>query len=819
LFGSISNYKTLKLGASTRSDADYFRASSSQLQQIVSLSKRLGVEQCLHLSLDADTLTSYLQNHGISSVQVELLPMLQKLASGATSAGCSIPQDLALQINRLTTCINILQTIDREHLASILEALHLFTERYLIIGVRTFPSTDENLYGATVLSKFTWQKIIEQCGFQFIEILDGGLDENLQSSDNRLSRHWKNSGVGDLDQAASESLMLFEKTSQPKGDFRQNLSELLDIDYREVKRDQLTYTDPRQVFFNFNVPQEWSFFRPLLDVIPRNKVHFLIRYNPFTDELFAAAVRGFLKRNGLQFTIFESIEELPWTDISGNVMITASESTMDQFHMIGHEVTANARLQKCATMLLQHGIWPAFSENRIVSFASEKFLCWSQDEVNRLRGGTHEIYGQQAPWGIIEEEQLCLIGSPKYTDQILPAANTFEMRFGFDRQKYSNKILFGTKNLRGRFGVQNINSDFLSAAGKLFNSFPETLFILRPHPLTRQEEFAEVKTGNVVIMDELTAILADTQLNRVIPHVDALVTSPSTLILDGAVSNKPVFVYSTGQPNIYRGIKEQSLDQIPDALGSAKSLDELRIMGQEFKSNYGEALDDQFYSHFGKLLEQPVDTAVSASTAVSISFSQEVARHKKLAKTKDSELVELRARLSKTRAQSALQKEFIRDLRKQCKHLKQIQKLEDENTVPEATSTTSGDNAGLIGRLFGKNSKGNTVAGVGDKASSAVFSVDEQLNDFDESWYLSRYQDVQSSGMAARAHYSQIGRAESRSANREQEPSFKTFDPDFYCALYPDIANSGADPFLHYVLHGEDEGRLPFNLNKAFTIE
>jgi hypothetical protein len=73
--------------------------------------------------------------------------------------------------------------------------------------------------------------------------------------------------------------------------------------------------------------------------------------------------------------------------------------------------------------------------------------------------------------------------------------------------------------------------------------------------------------------------------------------------------------------------------------------------------------------------------------------------------------------------------------------------------------------------------------------------------------------------MTAISHYQKIGKAEKRISNKQQEPAFKNFDSNFYLALYPDIAKSGIDPFLHYVLHGESEGRLPYNLNSAYPSE
>jgi hypothetical protein len=765
VYGSVSTYQMLEAKEHSAAESEYLGTSEFQATQIASVCKQLAFSKCLNVALKPEKLDACLQRLEISSRSFDFTAILRQCASANGVIDRNAVTASKGEPNRLTTCVNLLQSVDREHLSQILEFLYELTDKFVIIGVRSFPSPAENLLGSTILSRSTWQKLIEQSGFTLIKMLDPVLDDETLAS--ALSRHWQNSGLGNLSDALDERMMLFEKrVDHVSANIRE--ADLLDISYREIKREQITFSDQQKIYFNFNVPQEWSFFRPILDVLPREKAHFLLRYNPLSDELYAAAVRGFLKRNGIAFTVYEEISELPWAEIRGNVVLTASESTMDQFHLLSHEVTAMARVHKCATILLQHGIWPAAAANRIVTFASEKILCWSKDEADRLMNGVHDVFGESVPWGIISEKQLCLVGSPKYSDQLMPTKSSLAARFGFEETRFKRKILFGTKNLRGRFGVENINAEFLKLMKTQCDSNQDVLFVVRPHPLTKQEEFAEVKAPNVVIFDELTGIIGDTQLCRVIPQLDLVCTSPSTLILDGAVSNKPVFVYGTGQPIIYRGIETASVDQLTSVMHDDKELEKLRVVGQEFTSNYGEAIDDIFYKHLSEILKQPQETSCEESTAISVSFAEELRARKKVSNMQAAEVNELRARLAKARAQSSLQKEFIRDLRR----------------------NNNDSNSGKL-----------------------------QSEEFDESWYLSRYPDVQASGMTAISHYQKIGKAEKRISNKQQEPAFKNFDSNFYLALYPDIAKSGIDPFLHYVLHGESEGRLPYNLNSAYPSE
>jgi GT2 family glycosyltransferase/glycosyltransferase involved in cell wall biosynthesis len=86
-------------------------------------------------------------------------------------------------------------------------------------------------------------------------------------------------------------------------------------------------------------------------------------------------------------------------------------------------------------------------------------------------------------------------------------------------------------------------------------------------------------------------------------------------------------------------------------------------------------------------------------------------------------------------------------------------------------------------------------------------SVDEDLTKelrvlFEQDWYLSRYPDVQVSGMDPLTHYIRFGANERRDPNR-------FFDGVWYRAHYADVAASGIDPLVHYLRVGAPELRNP----------
>ena len=73
---------------------------------------------------------------------------------------------------------------------------------------------------------------------------------------------------------------------------------------------------------------------------------------------------------------------------------------------------------------------------------------------------------------------------------------------------------------------------------------------------------------------------------------------------------------------------------------------------------------------------------------------------------------------------------------------------------------------------------------------------------FDRLYYLSKYKDVQESGIDPVLHYCTIGWHEGRNPN-------SAFDTKYYLAANPDVRNADLNPFWHYISSGKAEGRLP----------
>jgi CDP-glycerol glycerophosphotransferase (TagB/SpsB family) len=214
------------------------------------------------------------------------------------------------------------------------------------------------------------------------------------------------------------------------------------------------------------------------------------------------------------------------------------------------------------------------------------------------------------------------VGSPKYSDQLIGPYPGLDAKFGFDPRSFDRTILIGTKDLRGRWGIHNVTDRFHDELESLVQRNERTLFIIRPHPKDSAEAYARIQCNNVVLFDELVGVLSDTPLCRVMPYVDVLATSPSSLVVDGAVSNKPIFVYDTGQPVEFENVQARRFSDLEDQTKSQDGLTELTNLSRDLKGRYAEAVDDSFYKKFGDLLNiyrQPdLDLFVAAAATLTL---------------------------------------------------------------------------------------------------------------------------------------------------------------------------------------------------------
>jgi hypothetical protein len=510
----------------------------------------------------------------------------------------------------ITTCLGILEHIDVEHIFAALKNLSSLCDEKAVVSLSTRPSARYNRFHATLLPIRTWVKLFSEAGFRVLETRHSTpATSDHNSPDTSKLDHvdrWRVVDLfADIDDGDPQYLLLEKsKAAIDWPQIQDRFSKILDIRYRTEKRRNFTWPDRERIVFNIGFAVDWAIIRPYLDILCRDQVEFLIR-TTYLDPLYLNIITGWLTRVGVPFTLFQNAYELKWDRFAGANLISALESSAYRLHIRSHHVVALARLHGCRTITLQHGIWPGGFNRRLVTQAAEHLLNWTSEEARAFREGHHKVLSAAVPWGAFSEGQVKEIGSARYTDQLLePGDDLVETRLGIDRSRFERVVLIGLKDLKYH-GYGNINAGFLNELATLINQNPSTLFLLRPHPYDSISTFAEHRGPNVRLLDNMCCTMADLQLNRLIPHVDLVVTPMSTLVVDAAVSHKPIFINSTDRPLVYKGAKPRQFEDLAATMNDASQLAILKKEAAEIAAIYADAVDSQFYQKFSEFLKLP----------------------------------------------------------------------------------------------------------------------------------------------------------------------------------------------------------------------
>jgi len=531
----------------------------------------------------------------------------------------------------VTSCLDVLEHIDPEHVVAAVRNLAGLTKRLLVASISTRPSSRDNLFHASIFPLSTWIRVFDVAGFRLLPTdhftpaapqprSDPGVADPL------IDRWRVVDPFGDANDA-EPCYLVFEKIKDIPdwAAARTEIEEILDVAYRREKRRQFSVPEDATFVLSLHHVQEYSFLRALLDVLPRDRVRVILRPH-FLEEGHRRAITGFLTRTGVPTHVYERAENLPWSEMAGRIVVTAAESGCAANHIHGLQIAALARLHGCPTYLLQHGIWPRSFPGRIVTFGSELVLHWGVAEERILQRNEHRLGAADVPWGVFSPGQVRCIGSPRYTDQLLPIhPDGLNLRLGIDHNRFASVVLLASKKAYTR-GGPDIDNAFHGAMLRLIERFPETLFLIRPHPGHGDEGLLALRRDNVRFLDETCFVTADIPMSRIIPLVDQVVAPISTVVLDGAISDKPVVVYDRAQPQTYDHIKVVPADQLPEFLGRSGFLAEAMHRTRLFRNAYAEGVDTRFYERFATLLSEPPPPAgpPDVSLALAVSLTAEV---------------------------------------------------------------------------------------------------------------------------------------------------------------------------------------------------
>jgi hypothetical protein len=538
----------------------------------------------------------------------------------------------------VTSCLDVLEHIDREHLFAAVRNLSGLTARLLVLSISTRPSSRDNLFHASIFPLATWILVFEIAGFQLLpashfapaarRLIPG------QNGADPLVDRWRAIDLfADTCEGEPRYLILEKTADAPDWEAVEAETEaLLDVAYRREKRRQFLVPETARFLLSLHHIQEFSFVRALLDVLPRHAVRVILRPY-FIEDSHRRAITGFLARTGVRTHVYERAEELPWSELAGSILVSAAESGCAPNHIHGFQIAALARLHGCRTYLLQHGIWPRNFPGRIVTFGSEVVVTWGAAEERILQQNQHCLAAVDVPWGVFHPGQVRCIGSPRYTDQLLPVhRDGLDLRLDIERDRFASVALLATKRAYGRSAKSEVDVAFHTAMRRLIETHPEMLFIIRPHPAHGEEGLSDLPCENVRVLDETCCIAADIPLNRIIPLVDQVITPISTVALDGAVSDKATLVYDGAQPQTYEHLEAVPVEQLPELVGRSEVRSKAAYQARLFRAAYAEAVDASFYEHFAGLLAKPeapvgkpdvaLATAVSLTAEVELQWSE-----------------------------------------------------------------------------------------------------------------------------------------------------------------------------------------------------
>jgi hypothetical protein len=528
-------------------------------------------------------------------------------------------------VPHLTCCLDVLEHIDREHVFAAMRNLANLSVRLLVVSILARPSSRDNLFHASIFPVSTWVRVFRAAGFRVrpTSHFDSATHHptSERSVTDPLVDRWRIlNPFGDLHDDGHRYLILEKTTDVPDWTLVEaEINELLDVAYRPEKRRQFQVQGDVRFLISLHHVQDFALLRPLLDVLPRDDLRVLLR-PLFIEERNCRAIIAFLARSGVRTHVYERADELPWAELAGRVLITASESGCAVNHVHGLQISVLGRLHGCRTYLLQHGIWPSAYHGRIVTFGSETVLNWGASEERILQQRKHRVGAAEVPWGMFSPGQVRRIGSPRYTDQLLPLhSDGLDLRLGIERARFLRSFCWQSRSSVVA-GVHRVSMTTLQAGLlRVIETHPETLFLVRPHP--GHDPQLQSDNKNVRFLDETCCIAADLPLSRIVPLVDLVITPISSIALDGAISNKPVIICESGQPRMYDHLEALPVERLPEVLRSPEFLAHAAHRAGLFQETYAEAVDARFYERFASLLAEPARAGSPPDTALATAVS------------------------------------------------------------------------------------------------------------------------------------------------------------------------------------------------------
>lgn len=248
-------------------------------------------------------------------------------------------------------------------------------------------------------------------------------------------------------------------------------------------------------------------------------------------EAAAPRVAGLLRHHALPFRTIPRRRVIDGTGPSlwrVDGVLTASESDQET-HRAGHALTRRAREQGLPTFTLQHGIDSlAPADAPETEFASDVIFSWFSEA-----GVPPSVRAQT-------RARLVSVGRPSLPSEAGPGRYDVGLFENLHAARYSDEQ----------------RAAFRSRALALIRHRPDLTFLVRPHPAGPGDAWTArdmAALPHVTLMSPAEAVRSPLSGTAVVAGARRVITTPSTVALDAAASDRPVALAFDGGP-LYSGL-------------------------------------------------------------------------------------------------------------------------------------------------------------------------------------------------------------------------------------------------------------------------
>lgn len=436
----------------------------------------------------------------------------------------------------VSTCLDVAEHIDNEHLADFMLNLKCITGKALVISISTRPSSQANSFHSTVIPIETWKKIFQASGFEIYS--DNYFDELVRDvhfvgtgAEIISVSHWHKINPFRDDKNHQHYLIVRnnrKKNTPSLPALRKKLSDILDISYRWKKR-ALERTYPK-LTYSIHFIQDWAFARSIMDAWPADLLRVTLRED-CVSKSYQKIIKGFLTQKGIEFTTLNTSNDarslISPSPKENEMWMTATEGNHSVTHQLNSSVMVMAREAGYHTVSLQHGMTIASS----ISPASEVIGVWDSQAQGAFSAAVADP----------SAHSIEVVGSPKAMDaSIEQHPDAIANRFGDWTNDFNSKILVAL-NLHWSVHLHGVNETY-AWIERLVTKNPEHLFFIKPHPddSSIYDFFSEKPYRNAILIDDILLTSMDWPLMRLLKAVDGAITTQSTLILDANIAGTPV---------------------------------------------------------------------------------------------------------------------------------------------------------------------------------------------------------------------------------------------------------------------------------------